>query len=165
MKSLKSYLGKASGAYGILHAIGCPYHGLLALALKTGLVLHPNVTKVVEMPHELVTHHVFEPAWNRILKDDSSEKSHSHHSCSTCSDHYHFKGSFEDLLESENPNYDSENISKQDQKESRHQRVHRYAHNTSDITGWAAFLGFMGFSARKYYLKRKDKKDCSCGNH
>ena len=194
MKSLKNYLGKTSGVYGVLHALGCPTCGLLGLALMSGVTLHPSITNLVEKPHEIITHHVFEPAWNKILKDDGSEGNRPYHSCSSCSDHYEFKGSFEEIVESEQTNLPIGNNNEENPRESRHgkehahthyraetmlskkssgstqkisreERVHRYAHTSADVTGWGALSGFLVFSARKYYLKRKDKKDCSCGNH
>ena len=161
MKSLKNYLGKASGVYGILHAIGCPYHGLLGLALKSGMVLHPSVTKVVELPHEIATHHVFEPAWNLVLKKDENSEPEKHF-CGSC-DTYHFKGSFQEALSSKDLEFKIETTS----PETRHERVHRYAHTTSDVTGWAAFLGFLGFTGYRFIKRRKNsfEEDCPCENH
>ena len=135
----REILKKSTGAYGILHALGCPMHGALGLALKLGIIGLPGpIISTLQAPHDFVSHKLFEPAYRFVL-NESEEHDHSHEVADS-------------LLES--IGHDSHFYHHDCDNES---RAEHYAHVTTDLLGWGAFAGFLGLQGASLYKRRKLK--------
>jgi hypothetical protein len=65
----KKFFYRFSGLYGIVHAIGCPYHGLLGLFILMGLFIPASIVSIAQYPHSIVSERLIEPVFKSILNE------------------------------------------------------------------------------------------------
>ena len=66
-----------TSAFGVAHAVGCPYHGLTGLALKLGL-LPAAVAAPLYTFHEFVVENIAEPVVDIFIDDPDQVKYVAH---------------------------------------------------------------------------------------
>lgn len=142
---MEKSLSKIGKYYGIAHAVGCPSHGLVGLALKLGLALPLGLTTLLQYPHDLITHKIFEPAWRYVLNEGTSKGSSCDHNHEHHHPHSHSCPNSERVRRERPLDTDIE------------PRASRYAHLTTDVTGWGAFCGFIFYSGYKRFRKKKER--------